>query len=76
MQHLVCCDSATDAADIHLSTWVGNVTSLENGYVSPDRHGVPNILTLDAVNGVGFFLPTNHIGLCILPCYLGLVSTE
>ncbi|KAI0215917.1 hypothetical protein LSAT2_032052 [Lamellibrachia satsuma] len=42
-----------DAADIHPSTWVGNVTSLENGYLSPDRDGVPNILTLDAANGAG-----------------------
>ncbi|KAI0241220.1 hypothetical protein LSAT2_032838 [Lamellibrachia satsuma] len=42
-----------DAADIHPSTWVGNVTSLENGYVSPNRDGVPNILTLDATNGAG-----------------------
>ena len=47
---------ATDATDIHPSTWVGNVTSLENGYVSPYTNGVPNILTLDAANGVGYLL--------------------
>ena len=47
---------ATDATDIHPSTWVGNVTSLENGYVSPYTDGVPNILTLDAANGVCYLL--------------------
>ena len=50
---------ATDAADIHPPTWVGNVTSLENGYTPSVTGGVPTILTLNSANGVGFIVDSN-----------------
>ncbi|KAK2165039.1 hypothetical protein NP493_1368g00012 [Ridgeia piscesae] len=47
------------AGNIHPKTWIGNATILPNNLVKPHVDGQPNIVTLDATNGVD--LPTTVV---------------
>ena len=38
--------------NVNPSMWIGNISSLQKGFVRPRTGGQPNILTIDATNGV------------------------
>ena len=45
-----------DADNINPSMWIGNITSLQNGLITPRTGGQANIITIDTTNVVRLLL--------------------